>query len=668
MGNQARYENKYHKLDMFRDNLNASKKNIAEDWFNLEDDEYEFVETKEPIKLWYFSNKNRWGICLGDLRFSFPKEMEELGTVSQVLDFIKQEHGLTEFNPCPRVVRNNRTLLKRFEAIGYYCINPLMANLVKKVDMTFITDYYFSGIVTSTGGAKLNLQLNRNTPYWQRKAQLLARLGNAQGSWVLSHLRYCPDGAKCTLGHDLKWQFIVEEETTKQQIAFGAYCVEDFFTIDDQVQNQLSAYKNQLANALIDYAFYVGVSPSYAYKIDNWSNLYLSQYLGLDKTFDHYWNLQKTFIDKGMLVPVELQGALVRSLPNKQPLTGIVADSVDYGTIVALGVYGNHLLDPSQKENYFSKVHSPDALELSGLLATGDGFFKQVYSKEGIGLAARVPSLQVMSKYLNVLNENTVENLKLARKLEKLPEQYGLKINTSHKNVVSFIYYKGVHLDGFHKNWVSSDILEDIGLHPNLLSSEKVKFPSKTVGLDFTKLRYDDLASYLLEIDNLIGDSQTAGKIDNLLVNNLTNLEYLQKAIIRSYVFWGLPEDTRIDWLNKNVPNWKEIYQQAQKAEIQRAKGYIDKDSKEYVKFNQSQISIETLNVLDEICRLGISHGAKGYDFPYKVLQTIRMNERCSPKQFMSIKQFISGLVKMSNRENIITQSGAYLKFIEKER
>ena len=97
------------------------------------------------------------------------------------------------------------------------------------------------------GLQRIELELNTDTDYFREKATKLATLMGG-GTWFFKELNYFETGAKCTLGHDIKWEFVAEEEATGEVLKFGVDCVQDFFNIEGQVQNQLVRFRTRYFN------------------------------------------------------------------------------------------------------------------------------------------------------------------------------------------------------------------------------------------------------------------------------------------------------------------------------------------------------------------------------------------------------------------------------------
>lgn len=332
---------KARKLGYFQDDLNVSTAKEATDWFTSVDEADFDNLNQDKIGEIYIVNHTKvgqTGVYTKELAFTFPTNMTQVPLIKKCLGILLEkdaktledlsEKALIGYKGETRkrkasIVPSNVTLLKKFESLGIQVIGLLIGNLSRVLNpsqLETLSTSLYSLVVQEQGLSKFNLSLKSNTNYYAQKAQTLATLQNGVGIWSLANIKYHFDtDAYCTLGHRLRWEFIVEEQSTKQMISFGAYCVEDFFSVDNEVKVQVANHKTALANALLEYALQVDTAKSYNRTIDMYSMAYWSnlvkynggQFSGKLKLLV---NQMVSYVQQGILVPTLLYKLMFQEL------------------------------------------------------------------------------------------------------------------------------------------------------------------------------------------------------------------------------------------------------------------------------------------------------------------------------------------------------------------
>ena len=226
------------------------------------------IKSPRQVACIYFPEKDRYGFYLlsgkKQKSFSVPTAFIDKSRVlsQQVLEHIKSsglyfEHQAGGSMKIPVLARSTSSVLKNFQGSQY----PVVSSYAKYFSETFseeqrqlLSRWFLQEGFYEEGVEKLDLDLNTDTNYFREKADKLATLAGG-GSWVFEELNYHESGAKCTLGHDIKWEFVAREQTTGEILRFGVDCVQDFFNIEGQVQNQLVRFRTRYFNEMLTYAY-----------------------------------------------------------------------------------------------------------------------------------------------------------------------------------------------------------------------------------------------------------------------------------------------------------------------------------------------------------------------------------------------------------------------------
>ena len=226
------------------------------------------IKNPHQVACIHFPEKDRYGFYLlsgkKQKSFSVPTAFIDKSRVlsQQVLEHIKSsglyfEHQAGGSMKIPVLARSTSSVLKNFQGSQY----PVVSSYAKYFSETFseeqrqlLSRWFLQEGFYEEGVEKLDLDLNTDTNYFREKADKLAALAGG-GSWSFEELNYHESGAKCTLGHDIKWEFIAKEQTTGEVLRFGVDCVQDFFNIEGQVQNQLVRFRTRYFNEMLTYAY-----------------------------------------------------------------------------------------------------------------------------------------------------------------------------------------------------------------------------------------------------------------------------------------------------------------------------------------------------------------------------------------------------------------------------
>lgn len=257
------------------------------------------VDNPKQVVCIHFKEKDRYGFYMQSGKklksFSVPTAFIDKSRVlsEQVLNHIKEsglyfEEGENSKIKVPVLARTTSAVLKNFQGSQY----PVVSSYVRYFSETFseeqrklLSRWFLQESFYEEGLQRIELELNTGTDYFREKAAKLATLMGG-GTWYFKELNYFESGAKCTLGHDIKWEFVAEEEATGEVLKFGVDCVQDFFNIEGQVQNQLVRFRTRYFNEMLTYA--------YSY----------SQQLGYQKNFGFALpSIWQSLVDRGFAKP-----------------------------------------------------------------------------------------------------------------------------------------------------------------------------------------------------------------------------------------------------------------------------------------------------------------------------------------------------------------------------
>lgn len=434
-----------------------------------------------------FQSKNRYGFYLRDgssvKSFSAPVGVFDHPTMQGVLERIKAK-GLYFEHPAqlglssvPRITKSNATLLKNFQVSVYPLVNTFVGYLTKRLrpeQLALISDYTIQSVIAEQGTGRFELKLNRNTAYFQNKAGELADLSGG-GDWEFLALRYYPEGSKCTLGHDLKWEFVAREKNTGRQLTFGETCVQDFFHVDEQVSEQLSNFKTVYLNAMLEYALRDAVAQSYHYHVGVFQlSLYdfvrEKGWVSETATSKTLVRWMEQFLDSKLLPPADLVVKFSRLFePCLDTLLKWVNPLSSKARLaLALGIFGTSLLDVDTTDyQNFSRNHEPDSLDLFGVLSSDDTFVRsRVIDVLGTFSRSFTASneLQELLIYLNSLTIR-LSFYELWCRLDYVSAQIQEReldfLTNPAKNFKGSSYWKGVFASGSLKGLASPQELSD---------------------------------------------------------------------------------------------------------------------------------------------------------------------------------------------------------------
>ena len=659
---------KARRVDAFRDNLNRTSKPDVTDWFDDVDDfqiEEDSLE-KLTLRVVKFTKRKRWGIYYNDKSFSFPFGLEEVSVIKQVLDDLSTRCTFEESDDLatPRLISSNQLLMKKLESLGYSVVSPVingMAKIYTPKQLSLLTDYLYSNLLKTKGIERLDLKLKTNTNYFKTKAKKLAELQGGVGSWSLLTVRYhANDIAYCSLGHKLKWEFIVEESVTKERISFGAYCVEDFFDVDDSVRGQIVSHRNALMSKLLDYALQLTTSKKYAFHIDAWVSAFTLDAVQYSKQFEKVHSQYLEFVKNRVLVPQELSNELIKHYPFEEyqkiqgKLNNLLGD--EYKAVSALGIFGNQLLDYSDNGYFYSQgeKHFAGTLNLYGLMMLDDALIRENLSKYSYlsylkgwvkYLPKTVKTLRGITSYEGYFNiSNKIATLQRSLTLLQMGSHF--EINSSFGKVKS-IRYKGV--DVFTDDLTITDLLG------YLSNSDFDLFSTVTMpklGLNFSKFP-EDLKKTLTELRNLFLDKNTVngrvevrplkkydfnselGKLINLGEKKMVTLPVLNSCMVGSlkdYVLQSYLEE-KLGVTGKSlVETDKEIT------------GKFIISGEGILPWSATGTSLQTIGILSKTLDEMKVKDFKKYDFPSRILQTVLNKPFVSGKQLVYLDRAVNNL------------------------
>lgn len=314
--------------------------NVSEEWF--EDGDIDGLEqidlSKGDLRIVRFILRQRVGFYLpnGD-SFSVPEKMLQGKLTKYIYDKLVENFGVevSKELQTPLVLRNNALLYKKFEQLGFKVMKPLLDRLSNSLDsasdkqenMNFLIGYLYNEAIRTNGLSRLDLRLNTNTQYYQKKASKLAELQDGVGQWSLVDVKYhIGKFSKCSLGHRIKWEFVVEELTTGERLSFGSTCIDDFFLVDSEIKGQVRKYKTYILNRLIEYAMQYDMGTVTNLRVDRWVSVFGLGLRGLASEVDYQLDYIQEFVRRGLLIPISLQREYIESVLT----TGAKTKLIDY--------------------------------------------------------------------------------------------------------------------------------------------------------------------------------------------------------------------------------------------------------------------------------------------------------------------------------------------------
>lgn len=465
----------------------AGVSGVLDDWF--EDGELDGVEKlnlgQGDLKIVNFVNRQRIGFYLPNGKsFAVPEYMLEGKLSGALYKKLVKMFGIEDSTDkrTPLLIRSNVSLYKRLEQIGFTVVRPLLEKLssslssgdsqVKQANMDFLIGYFFNEAIRTRGLYRVELKLNKNTKYYQDKAAKLAHLQDGVGQWDLVDLRYNVDGYTCcSLGHRIKWEFIVEERTTGETLSFGSTCIDDFFLVDSGIKGQIAKYKTYILNKLLEYAMQYDMGTMDNINIDRWVSAFSLYVRGYDREVDYHMEYIHEFVRRGMLIPLSLQGKYTDALTDSVTLSHIgsyvsaIHTKADLGNavelldkLIILGYLGN-LDEFKGSANYKLKGTNTDKLNLYGLKVEGSLDLTKLRSASNFVLRDLKPSildkvLDIFAKcdtydnYLMLLN-NVVE---VGETLPKTLSRLGWFLKPSYLTDDKSLFGVDVSFDAGYKN------------------------------------------------------------------------------------------------------------------------------------------------------------------------------------------------------------------------
>lgn len=308
---------------------------VANEWFDEGDiDGLERVTLEGgDLRIIKFIQRQRVGFYLPDgSSFAVPEKMLQGKLTKHIYKKLVDTFGEEKSRDLstPILVRSNAILYKRFEQLGFKVIRTLLDRLSSSIDsqgdkqenMDFLIGYLYNEALRTKGLSRLELTLNTNTSYYQNKANKLAHLQDGVGQWVLVDVRYHLDGyTHCSLGHRIKWEFVVEEQTTGERLSFGSTCIDDFFLVDSNIKGQIQKYKTYILNRLIEYAMQYDMGGINNLRVDRWVSAFGLGLRGIDDEVDYHLEFIQEFVKRGMLVPLGLQVSYTNSILEGKAVT-----------------------------------------------------------------------------------------------------------------------------------------------------------------------------------------------------------------------------------------------------------------------------------------------------------------------------------------------------------
>lgn len=400
----------------------AEYKSVIDEFESLA--ELDSIEKSIKTRVVYYPDKERYGFFSNDgKQFSVPVVLFQHATLKSVIADFEEKGQLydarkSDVPTCPRLVSSNAVLLKRLQDLGYPTVSTFVRFIGERLSsdqMSLLSNYVVRDTI-SKEGSKLKLRLKRNTNYYRQKAGVLAGLQDG-GDWEFWGLNYVLDGSKCTLGHNINWEFIAHEKDLDEYIVFGATCVQDFFNVDGQVNAQLNLFRTRVLNEMLEYSFNMGVAQAYHFKIVKWQAFLIEWGISVgvipnEPNVQRVLQTVKLFADANMLLPTGLQENVSRLLGSERIMGGLIGQftkvNSKWAFLCGLGIFGNAYLDLTNKhqvETTFTKsVHVAGTTGMFGTLVQHDEFQRAFHISQGLNRLGFARGGSYMYSVLLLLN------------------------------------------------------------------------------------------------------------------------------------------------------------------------------------------------------------------------------------------------------------------------
>lgn len=400
----------------------AEYKSVIDEFESLA--ELDSIEKDIKTRVVYYPDKERYGFFSSDgKKFSVPVVLFQHATLKSVISDFEEKGQLydarkSDVPACPRLVSSNAVLLKRLQDLGYPTVSTFVRFIGEQLSpdqMSLLSNFVVRDTI-SKEGSKLKLRLKRNTNYYRQKANVLAGLQDG-GDWEFWGLNYVLDGSKCTLGHNINWEFIAHEKDLDEYIVFGATCVQDFFNVDGQVNAQLNLFRTRVLNEMLEYSFNLGVAQAYHFKIVKWQAFLIEWGISIgvipnEPNVQRVLQTVKLFADENMLLPTGLQENVSRLLGSERIMGGLVGQftkvNSKWAFLCGLGIFGNAYLDLTNKhqvETTSTKgVHVAGTTGMFGTLVQHDEFQRVFHISQGLNRLNFVRGGNYMYSALLLLN------------------------------------------------------------------------------------------------------------------------------------------------------------------------------------------------------------------------------------------------------------------------
>ena len=294
------------------------------------------VTNPKQVVCIHFKSKDRYGFYMQSGKklksFSVPTAFIDKGRVlnEQVLKHIKEsglyfvEEGDSKLK-VPTLARSVSSVLKNFQGSQY----PVVSSYVRYFSSVFteeqrrlLSRWFLQDGFYEEGLKRIELNLNTDTDYFRAKAAKLATLMGG-GTWYFKELNYYETGGKCTLGHDIKWEFVAEEEATGEKLSFGVDCVQDFFNVEGQVQNQLVRFRTRYFNEMLTYAYsysqQLGYQKNFGFALPSfWQSLVDGGFAKPTSKIEYLLKFVSEFNRLNMPLPVSLRLQFLKELEQQR--------------------------------------------------------------------------------------------------------------------------------------------------------------------------------------------------------------------------------------------------------------------------------------------------------------------------------------------------------------
>lgn len=606
--------------------------------------------------------------------FEFPQVYAEsslfenaLRTIKEIGTRVKGKYGGT-------LVTNRRQLTSKFITMGlmpqtsystYYAqafkVEPYQEKL---------SEYFSYELLNYKEIQNYELKPAVNTMYWQQKSEDLRKLASNE-SWRLVGIEDTIFGGKCTLGHKLRYKYIVESYPSKERIEFGVSCLGDFFEVTDNIKNDLKRFVRTLQTLQGDYIHaYCALEsgyPRYENRKNNDRLFYeVSKHLNIkDESMHGRLEWLKFFVDNGLPIPKPLAYVIIQKNIKRyyEVNTGNTKFPLN-NTITYIGLMGNNYTDYADLENavkingYGDRIMPKVVSAISSTNLRYDfGHSRNVertLTDEELEQAIAVLESGNWLNYTNLLKEHGFYDIEYSPKYKELDFP---KVELS--KLLKVLKEKSLDTEKAH-SFVDA-VIKNYGFDIINEAKKRVsQYPMK-LGKDTSYGALVDLKYHILSNSN----SLFIKNYKDILCKDLNFDALLELLSLRGY-----SKDEGSPELNKLL-----VYEDKIRKLTEDAMNVINEEKDKEQMYDDFSYIISYIDYLYKV--LGDYNGdiAINSQLSYKISSTVSRYKKLSDKQlgvwistFNKVKESVSGIEQAKTLEEFVNESSFDLSIVEKRK